>query len=243
MTAAAKNRSRKRAAWKFKEFTLAITFEAFKYARAAIDLGTGKVVPASADPNHLPIGWFAEAVDATAAAKAVTVELDREIEIEWLANDAGTAVVAADVGKLCFGLDDQTVTMDPANANATYRVWAVDATKGVAVQALEVFSPLASQPDAGAFAAGDYAPAEIVHGSINDVPMTAANSTLTLPAASADGTVAHFVADGTKNGHTVQYRDETGPANLTTALTASKRHMVTVSKLGGKWFANAYVSP
>jgi len=80
-------------------------------------------------------------------------------------------------------------------------------------------------------------------GLIYDIPTTAAASTVTLPAAAAEGTILYFVADGTKNGHTVQYRDATGPVNLTTALTASKRHQVTAIYLNAKWTANAYVSP
>lgn len=94
-----------------------------------------------------------------------------------------------------------------------------------------------------AYTANDSAPTSIPTGAIIDVPTTGAASTITLPAAPPDGTWAIFTADGTKNAHTVQYRDATGPTNLTTALTASKRHEVLVSALGGKWFANAYVSP
>lgn len=84
---------------------------------------------------------------------------------------------------------------------------------------------------------------EVMHGATYDVGTTGAASTVTLPATPADGTRIYFVADGTKNGHTVQYRDATGPTNLTTALLASKRHLVVCVGLGGKWFANAYVSP
>ncbi len=53
----------------------------------------------------------------------------------------------------------------------------------------------------------------------------------------------YFVADGTKNGHTVTYRDATGTVALTTALTASKRHLVVATFLNGLWNANAYVGP
>jgi hypothetical protein len=81
------------------------------------------------------------------------------------------------------------------------------------------------------------------NGLIFDVPTTGAASTVTLPAAAREGTRVYFSADGTKNGHTVQYRDATGPVNLTTALTASKRHSVTALFLGSKWVAQAYISP
>jgi hypothetical protein len=80
-------------------------------------------------------------------------------------------------------------------------------------------------------------------GAVYDIPTTAAASTVTLPATATEGTILYFVADGTKNGHTVQYRDATGPVNLTTALTASKRHLVIAVALNGLWNCNAYVSP
>lgn len=80
-------------------------------------------------------------------------------------------------------------------------------------------------------------------GTTYDIPTTGAASTVTLPDTAAEGTILYFTADGTKNGHTVQYRDATGPANLTTALTASKRHLAVAIHQGDKWFVNAYVSP
>jgi hypothetical protein len=96
---------------------------------------------------------------------------------------------------------------------------------------------------APAFAANDCAPADIRHGAVYSVPATGAASTVTLPAAAKDGTKAYFVADGAANAHTVQYRDGTGNVNLTAALTAAKRHLVTVVKKGGAWYASAAVSP
>lgn len=104
-------------------------------------------------------------------------------------------------------------------------------------------TPLAGVATLPAYVGNDSAPTVIVPAAVYDVPATGAASTITLPAAPPDGSRAVFLADGTKNAHTVQYRDATGPTNLTTALTASKRHEVLVYALGGKWFANAYVSP
>jgi hypothetical protein len=100
-----------------------------------------------------------------------------------------------------------------------------------------------AQPAVGAYAANDYAPATIARARRDyDVPTTARRRRSRCPPR-ARRHARVLRADGTKNGHTVQYRDATGPTNLTTALTASKRHLVIVEKLGGKWFANAYVSP
>ena len=85
--------------------------------------------------------------------------------------------------------------------------------------------------------------AGVIQNAVYDLPATAAASTVTLPAAAPDGTKITVVADGTKNGHTVQYRDATGPTNLTTALLASKRHLAVCEKMLGKWFVNVYVAP
>lgn len=97
---------------------------------------------------------------------------------------------------------------------------------------------------ATAFAANDsIIAANPPSGTTYDIPTTGAASTVTLPATAAEGTILYFTADGTKNGHTVQYRDASGPVNLTTALTASKRHLVVAIRQGSLWFCNAYVSP
>lgn len=240
--AADKPRSPSRA-FKTIDLTLSATFIAYKNAELGILLGVGEVVPMASDPRLFAIGKAYEKVDATSAAKTVSVVLDREVDATWLKNDSGTAVVAADVGSLCYYVDDQTVSMSATGRSLAGRVWAVDSTKGVLVEKLNAALAVAEQPDVGSYTSNDYAPAGIIHGAVYDVPTTGAASTITLPAAAQDGTVAYWAADGTKNGHTVQYRDATGPTNLTTALTASKRHLIVVSKRGGKWFANAYVSP
>jgi streptogramin lyase len=97
--------------------------------------------------------------------------------------------------------------------------------------------------NAPAFVSNDCAPAVLQHDCIYDVPSTGAASTVTLPAGADDGTRVFFAADGTKNAHTVQYRDATGPTDLTAALTASKRHLACCVKENGKWFVHSSVSP
>lgn len=190
------------------------------------------------------IGVAAETVDATSADALLNVDLEVEITVEWFANATSTdAVAATDLGSRGYMMDDQTVTITAAGRSVAGRIWAVDSTYGVAVQKTDTAGTALSQPAVGSYTSNDYAPASIIQDAVYDVPTTGAASTITLPAAAADGTRASFCADGTKNAHTVQYRDATGPTNLTTALTASKRHLVIVEKLGGKWFANAYVSP
>ena len=246
MTALAIERMRKVETWKRKRFTLT-GGKAFKGAIALLDKSTGKVVKGqSSAAGYVRIGVFAETVDATSADALVDVDLEREITLEWFANDTVAPLSATtDILNTAFVLDDQTVTAgSTATSVAAGRVWAVDSTRGVAVERFHApggsIAPLGT---ALSYTSNDAAPAAVVSGAIYDVPTTGAASTITLPAAAPDGTVCYFTADGTKNGHTITYRDATGPTALTTALTASKRHLTVCTKRGSKWFANAYVSP
>jgi hypothetical protein len=253
MTALATQRMSKTERWTRKQFTLASGNVAFKNGIACLDLSTGKVEPGHAETDLLVIGKFAENVDATAADTLVDVDLGKEIEVEYWANaEGGDACAATDVGSLCYVLDDQTVTITPTAHSVAGRIWAVDATRGVAVERLQAVP--ADPATLGGLGAVETALAAFSSnninvgnnpnsGSIHDVPTTGAASTITLPATAVEGTILYFVADGTKNGHTVQYRDATGPVNLTTALTASKRHLVIATFLNAIWNANAYVSP
>lgn len=229
--------------WGQKQFTLASGLKAFKNGVAAIKLGTGTVVPGALEPDLLVIGKFVEDMDATAGAKLVNVDLDA-VNIDWLANSGSSPVASTDFGSLCWLVDDQTVSIAPGGGSVAGRVWGVDALKGVAVQRISASAPGATVQLKGtlaAFASNNInAPAT---AGVYEVPATAGASTITLPAAAVEGSVLYFVADGTLNAHTVQYRDATGPVNLTTALTASKRHLVIATFLNGIWFANAYVSP
>ncbi len=249
MTALAKERMITTERWKTRLFTLT-GGKAWKNAIACLStLGAtaGKVVVASAAPGLIVIGKFAETIDATSVDKSVNVELPIEIEVEWWPNGtAGDAVAATDVGGIGYIKDDNTVSILPNGSSVLGRIWAFDATKGVAIERLSqpATGVLAKLTSPAAFAANDLVlPNNPVSGSVLDIPATGAASTVTLPATARDGTVLYFSADGTKNGHTVQYRDATGPVNLTTALTASKRHLVVAVKLGTIWVANAYVSP
>lgn len=238
------------ASWHERKFPLNGGSKAFAGGIACLDTSDGVVRPAASATTQIPIGIFQEDVDNTSGADgdlSVNVALFREVKGRWFVNDpGGGAVAAAHVGQDCFLLDDQTVTMTATGASKAGRVWAVatrDGVSSVFVEPMPFESVLAPTPALPAFAAGDTAPASIVAGGIYDIPTTAAASTVTLPAASPDGTIAYFFADGVKNGHTVQYRDATGPVNLTAALTLSKRHLAIASKLGGKWAVTVTAAP
>jgi hypothetical protein len=251
MTALAKDRQGAHEKWGYHLFTLVSGTIAFKNGAAGLDCATGKVRPMRAgDSDLLFIGWFDRAVDATAADKPVQVRFPREIHVEWFENStAGDAIAATDVGKIVYLADDQTVALTPGTGrSAAGRVWAVSSTDGVAVEPMaSVLAsplPLVAPADLGPFAANDLVvPVTLPQDAILDIPLTAGASTVTLPAAAPDGTRWTFVADGTKNGHTVQYRDATGPTVITAALTALKRHEVVCVKRDGKWFAISGVSP
>jgi hypothetical protein len=253
VTVLAAERARSVEKFTYRVFSLASGNKGWKGGIACADLSTGKVEPGHDETDLFAIGVFDETVDATAAEKLINVNLGREVIAEWLANaTAGDAVAAADVFNLCYVMDDQTVTKTSTGRSVAGRVWAIDATRGVLVERLAAIPTPSTSMDglemletaAPAFVSNDSVlGANPNSGAIYDVPTTAAASTITLPATAVEGTFLTFVADGTKNAHTVQYRDATGPANLTTALTAAKRHQVHATFLNGKWYANAYVSP
>lgn len=238
--------------WTHKQFPLAVGNKAFKGGFATIDLSTGKCEPGHIESDLAAIGKFNETVDATLVEKLVDVDLGTEIEVVWWANDTVSPVTAAMLLSVAYILDDQTVSSDGSGRSVAGRVWGVDSVRGVAIQKIGVSPTAIGSLDSleavpttiPAFSSNNInVAANPNSGAIYDIPTTAAASTVTLPAGATDGTLLYFTADGTKNAHTVQYRDATGPVNLTTALTAAKRHLVIAAFKGTSWFCNAYVSP
>lgn len=249
MTAQSADRSVSVDRWSQRDFTLTSGKVAYRGAVAAIKLGTGEVVPGTGASDELPIGRFARFIDATSAAKSVPVALFRDVTAHWFVN--GDSMVATDIGATVYLDDDQTALLTSTGGAVTRlgMLWAVDSVRGVLVEPFPAFpidglgTPLVVA-GAQSFVSNDLVlGASPTPGTIYAVPTTGAASTVTLPATATEGTIIYFQADGTANGHTVQYRDATGPTNLTTALTALKRHLVVATFLGGNWAANAYVSP
>lgn len=140
MTALAKQRVRHQETWKYKQFTLPSGKIAYPGGIAAGQTSggsAGKVIPGETSTTIFVVGLFAEKVDATSAAKLVTVDLQREVEIEWFANGTGgDEVTASDVFGLCYVKDDQTVSVSSTGKSVAGRVWAVDSSLGVAVEKL-----------------------------------------------------------------------------------------------------------
>ncbi len=103
----------------------------------------------------------------------------------------------------------------------------------------EDYSPTASQTLVS-HAANDFAINPTNFG-VYELNTTAANSTVSLPASTPDGTVCFISADGTKNGHTLTFRDVT--TAISAATTASKRVAAVLVKVGGAWTCTLTVGP
>lgn len=123
--------------WQYKSYKLPTGKTAYQNALAAYDRSAGKCIPFEIQADLFVLGFFTETtVNASGADKDVVVRLKREIEIVWLKNDTVAPVTANDIGKAVYGIDDQTVSVDSDTAarSAVGTAWAVDATKGVAVE-------------------------------------------------------------------------------------------------------------
>lgn len=200
----------------------------------------GKVTKYTATSNLLYLGvayltGSRTPLDATSVDKQLQVVLADELRgAEWMPQGA-TPIAATQVGELAYFADDNSVV--PASSDLAVapagRILQVKTLEVLVVpQTLEVgcLFPGVQVGPTGTYTANDYAPAQVVHGASYPTPVTAAASTVTLPAPATlpPGVEVEFFADGTQ-GHTVQYRDATGPVNLTAALTASKRHIAKFS--------------
>lgn len=242
MTALSDERQVDQENWSYHEFILT-GVKAWKGAQLFLILGgsaKGKVTD-TPTPLTVYIGRCWRTVDATSADAQVTVRLDTEAQgLEWLEN--GDTIVAADVGKAAYAQDDQTVFKAATSGALIGRILAYSATLGVLVQKFNTKIPCGVGV-LTAFAAGATALTVVQDNAVYDIPTTAANSTIDLPAATdyPDGHTALIIGDGTKNGHTITVRDVT--VALTAALTASKRLHIRVTAMGGKWFASAAVAP
>lgn len=242
MTALSAEKAINREVWHDRTFTAKSGEYIYKGAIVAIELGGGYVVEATGAADEIVIGLAMKTIDATSAAKSIPVRLFKPIEVTYFAN--GSSIVAADLGAVCFASDDNTVTL-ATTGRPFGRVWAVDSVRGVAVE------PFAVAPGIGTvlleaptytYTANDYAVADYpVSGTVFDVATTGANSTISLPANAREGTILYFFADGTKNGHTITYRDVA--TAISAAATASKRHLAQAVFLNSKWAVTLTVGP
>ncbi|NUP05527.1 MAG: hypothetical protein HOW73_05655 [Polyangiaceae bacterium] len=125
--------------WRYRQFTLASGKKAFRNGLAVYDQSVGKMIPAETGASQTDLfclGLFAEDVDATSADKLCNVRLKREVEVTWLKNDVTNPVTANDIGKDVYGVDDETASISSATSTRSVigKAWAIDATRGVAVE-------------------------------------------------------------------------------------------------------------
>ena len=104
-------------AWAYFEHALTNAIAVERGEMAVLDTSTGLLTKGATSTTLRPIGYFEE--DGTGDGVATfRVRLFDEIRIHWWENDgAGTPVVVADIGALCYILDDRTVTGDATGAS------------------------------------------------------------------------------------------------------------------------------
>lgn len=121
--------------WAYKSFLMPTANTAWKGGIAVYDQSAGKVIPAGAQTDLTPIGTFEETVANTSGAdKAVTVRLFREVRVTWFKNDGTNPVLATDIGKSVYMVDDETVSILSTSRSVLGQAWAIDTTLGVAVE-------------------------------------------------------------------------------------------------------------
>jgi len=138
MAALTKERGQKPFFAKKIRLPIGANMKAFKGGIACFDsAAAGNVVQGKASTTLTRIGVFAETVDNTggaAGALLVNVELDREVQGQWFANDG--SVDATKIGADVYIADDHTVTTTSAGNSKAGRCWKVDSQLGVAVEPL-----------------------------------------------------------------------------------------------------------
>lgn len=133
------DRMTRKEVWAYFEHALTAAVVAEKGKIAAIDTATGLLTKGATSATLRPIGYFDQDATGDGTTK-VRVRLFADVTLHWFSNDVGTPVVAADLGKVCYILNDTTVTGASAGASVAGRVWAVNASLGVAVEMLGFYS-------------------------------------------------------------------------------------------------------
>jgi hypothetical protein len=215
----------------------------------------GNAVPASALSSLRVWGRADKQIVNTVAAGFGTAgALTIEVQCGVFMFVNGDGITNANIGQLCYALDDQTVTLASGSvANGRPVAGVIYGLTGTQVRV--GVGPLFAAPFANnadpvgilpAFAAGtiSLAVGAAVNDAVYDVPATAVASTITLPATAPVGTRLVFCADGTKNTQTVQFLDGNGAAALTAALVAAKRFcVIAVKTTATAWTATGNSSP
>ncbi len=137
MTALATKKRLREETWAYKSYKLPTGKTAYQNAIAVYDQSAGKCIPAEIQADLFVLGFFtATTVNASGSDMDVVVKLKREVTVRWMANDGTNPVLATDLGKAVYMIDDQTVSIssDTAARSAMGTAWAIDTTLGVAVE-------------------------------------------------------------------------------------------------------------
>lgn len=95
----------------------------------------GFLVPGKVAADHVTAGYAVDACVNAGAAGDVSVRVRRRVAV-WLKNSSADPVTAAERGKTCFVVDDETVAKTHATntRSAAGKVLNISATKGVLVE-------------------------------------------------------------------------------------------------------------
>lgn len=210
-------------------------------AKTIINAGT--ITPA----NILGVAMYEDAREPSDFGDKRPVTLVRQGVIYVAVSENVTAGAEATYGNTTGNLDEWGVTVDADHIPVPGARWEQTVSSGGIARLAVDFgagNDAATLTPAATFVytSNNFAvPASTPSGTIFDVATTAANSTISLPAAAPDGTVIYFRADGTKNGHTITYRDVA--TAISAATTASKVHLAIAVCLGNAWAITLTVSP
>lgn len=195
--------------------------------------------------NVLGVALYEDAREPSDFTDKRPVTLVRQGVIYVAVSENVTAGAAATYGNTTGNLDEWGVTADVDHIPVPGARWAQTVASG-GIARLEVDFGAAEEgrltPAATfVYTSNDFAVTTQPSGTVFDVATTAANSTISLPANAPSGTIYYFRADGTKNGHTITYRDVT--TAISAATTASKVHLAIAVCLGNAWAITLTVSP
>jgi hypothetical protein len=133
MTAAVSARWARYDTIRYKQFPMQTGVTAWQGTMCAADVVNGWVTPAvSGNGNLINIGQFDESIAVAVSGQLINVCLDHEIKVSWYNNATGGSAVTT-LFTNCYMLDNQTVAA--SGSAVAGRVWAISATKGVAVEA------------------------------------------------------------------------------------------------------------
>ncbi|MFZ5653173.1 MAG: hypothetical protein ACOY42_02050 [Pseudomonadota bacterium] len=108
MTAATQNRNTRQRAGLARGYPIAAGVHAYAGAIAVLN-ASGYCAPATTATGLVPLGRFAEEYDNTGGANgAATIEVERGI-FQYANSASADEITAADIGKKCYLVDDQTV--------------------------------------------------------------------------------------------------------------------------------------